>query len=102
MDGSILGTPESGPFCLKSCGFYQQENAWDPGEDTGRFSILFSKGDNALGHIVTYESAPGVPLCTEKGKVSVRALWLPFSQHHFLPGVLLLPSQGPAVQMCSS
>ena len=27
-----------------------------------------SIGDNALGHIVTHQRAPGVPLRTEKGK----------------------------------
>ena len=41
---------------------------------------------------------PGVTLCTEKGEVSVRSLWLAFYQLHFLPGALLPPSQGPAVQ----
>ena len=77
MDGSILRAPESGPCCLKSCALYPAQNAWDPGEDTQRFPILFSKADDPLGHVITHELAPGVPQRTEKGKVSVRALWLP-------------------------
>ena len=76
MDGSILGAPEPGPCCLKYCAFSPGQKARDPGEVIPRLPILFCKRDNALGHTVTHECAPGVPLCTEKGEVSVRALWL--------------------------
>ena len=97
MHGSILGGPELGPCCMKYCAFYPGQKARDPGEAVSRLPMLFCKGDSALGHVVTCECAPGVPLCTEKGEVSVRALWLHPAQHPFLPGALLTPSQGPAV-----
>lgn len=97
MGGSVLGAPESGPCHLKYWAFYPGQKAQDPGEAILKLPILFCKRDSALSHVVTHEGVLGVPLCTENGEVSLRALWLHLAPHPFLPGALLPPSTGQAV-----